>query len=148
MQSTSNPPSAQIRGLQMTLAEAILANGDAPGAEAACTALRNASEASEPSLQGRVLTCLGQASLAQGRKKEARQFLVDAVAAFASGEQDHRLGVALFALARLKSESRALQAEAMQDAQAALQRFTEAGPAWASERLAVEAWLKAQSEMK
>lgn len=136
------------RRLQVSVAEARLGSGDIPGAVKTCQELGAGDDRDSATLRGRVLTCLGKASLAAGNKREGRELLLQAIEAFGSEGARHRLAVALFASAQSKSDSRALRAEAAEEAQQAQAHFAAAGPTWATEFREVRAWLAASGDIK
>lgn len=137
---------AQIRRVQLGVAEARLAGGDAHGARAICLELHQEAETAgslSTTHRGRVLTCLGRASLAQGKKRAGRELLEQAMVVFGSEGARVRLAVALFELGKANATTkRGTHSAGIEEVQQALTYFTEAGPSWGRERQQVEAWLQ------
>ncbi len=137
---------SQIRRLQIAVAEARLASGDLLGADETCTQLESASEKDDASQRGRVLTCLARTRISRGDKREGRTLLSEALAAFGNEGARHRVAVAIFVQAKLNYENKSTRKNSIDEAQEALARFADAGPAWAREREQVSTWLAGLEE--
>jgi tetratricopeptide (TPR) repeat protein len=127
----------QIRRLELGVADALVGSGDFAAAQTVCERVVKEAEGItlDAATQGRVLTCLGRVQLAEGKKREGKELLHNAIELLQKGSPS-RLALARFALAQSLGSG-----PAVEEASQAWRLFSAAGLSWAREKAEVEAWL-------